>query len=108
MSDHTIAAQVVGLITMALAASDLNALLSAINDAERMNPPLKHPKLDDAHRMKDVLEEEKVRMLAYSRFVLIHIVNMGMIGLWRLQLVLFGFFVKEGTYACVLNFSAIC
>jgi hypothetical protein len=50
---------VVGLIEDALAHSDLNALLSAIADAQRMSPPLKHQRLDDAIRMKDVLEEEK-------------------------------------------------
>eukprot|EP00953_Heterococcus_sp_UTEX-ZZ885_P033799 17565-Heterococcus_DN1.PRE.1 len=51
--------KVVGLIEDALAHSDLNALLSAIADAQRMSPPLKHQRLDDAIRLKDVLEEEK-------------------------------------------------
>ncbi|CAM9661143.1 unnamed protein product, partial [Chrysoparadoxa australica] len=51
--------KVVGLIEDALTNCDLNALLSAIADAERMSPPLQHKRLDDAMRMKDLLEEEK-------------------------------------------------
>ncbi|KAG5177395.1 myosin I, high molecular weight-Acanthamoeba sp [Tribonema minus] len=51
--------KVVGLIMDALLNSDLNALLSAIDDAKRMQPPLQHPKLEEAERMKDILEEER-------------------------------------------------
>jgi hypothetical protein len=61
--------QVVGLIMDALLNSDLNALLSAIDDAHRMDPPLAHPKLDEAMRMKDILEEERQLRLALREVI---------------------------------------
>jgi myosin heavy subunit len=51
--------KVICLIEDALSNCNLAALLSAIADAHAMKPPLKHPRLQDAIRMKDLLEEER-------------------------------------------------
>ncbi len=51
--------KVLGLIEDALGSSNLDALVSAIADAQNLNPPFEHDRVKEAIRRKDILEEEK-------------------------------------------------
>ncbi len=51
--------KVLGLIEDALGSSNLDALVSAIADAQNLNPPFEHHRVKEAIRRKEILEEEK-------------------------------------------------